>query len=163
MRFSLLMRSLALMASFVFSAGVLADVATTTFSVTARARASCLVSASDLNFGDYVPSTGDVDAQAAVTVRCTRGTSFQVALSGGATPGSSISQRLMASGVNTLQYNLFTNAARTSLWGDGTTGVQVAGTGNGLSIGSAQTLDIFGRLPDSVENQDAPPGATRIP
>jgi spore coat protein U-like protein len=112
-----------------------AAIATSTFNVTATVLKNCLVSSADLAFGNYTPNTG--------------------ALAGGA-----LAQRLLANGANTLQYNLFTSAALTTIFGDGTGGTgTIAGTGNGVAAASAQTVTVFGSLPDNTTNQNATPGA----
>jgi spore coat protein U-like protein len=69
-----------------------------------------------------------------------------------------LAQRLMASGVNTLQYNLFTTVGATTIFGDGTGGTGT-GSGTGAGVATAQNLTVFGQLPDSATNQAAVPGA----
>ncbi|HYM35068.1 MAG TPA: spore coat protein U domain-containing protein, partial [Steroidobacteraceae bacterium] len=62
----------------------------------------------------------------------------------------------MANGANTLQYNLFTTSGFTTIFGDGTGGTGTsAGTGNGVAVASAQTVTIYGSLPDNATNQNA--------
>jgi spore coat protein U-like protein len=129
-----------------------------TFNVQATVRANCAITATDLNFGDYLPSAGDVSVQSSLSVRCTNGTPYTVSLNAGSTTGGSITQRLMANGANRLQYNLYTDAARTTVWGDGTTGSRPAGTGSGLQPARAVDYPVYGLLPDSATNQDAPVG-----
>ena len=76
-------------------------------------------------------------------------------------PGSgSYATRTMKNGTNNLEYNLYTTNALTTVWGDGTasTGTR-GGTGTGLSAARDQTLTVFGSLPNSTANQDAPAGA----
>jgi len=137
-----------------------AATATSTFTVSATVLKNCLVSSANLGFGNYTPAGGALAASSAVTVRCTKTTPYTVALNAGTTTGGTMAQRLLANGVNTLQYNLYTTVAATTVWGDGTgASVTQAGTGNGVSVASAQTLTVFGALPDSTTNQDAPPGA----
>jgi spore coat protein U-like protein len=63
----------------------------------------------------------------------------------------------MASGTNTLQYNLYTTAALTTVFGDGTgaTGTD-AGTGTGMA--NALQYTVYGQLPDNAANQASIPG-----
>lgn len=130
---------------------------TTTFQVTATVLATCSVTAAALNFSNYTPGTGALTANTALNVRCTKNTPFTVALNAGTTTGGSLAQRLMANGANTLQYNLYTTAANTTVFGDGTGGSATqGGTGNGL--GSAVALTVYGQLPDNATNQNAAPG-----
>jgi spore coat protein U-like protein len=57
-----------------------------------------------------------------------------------------------------LQYNLYTTAALATIFGDGTGGTgTVAGTG--LGVASANSVQVFGQLPDNATNQAAVPGA----
>ncbi len=52
-----------------------------------------------------------------------------------------------------LTYTLYSNAGRTTTWGDGTTyGAQVSGTGSGAN----QSLTVYGRVPAS---QSPTPGS----
>lgn len=129
---------------------------TTTFGVSAVVNPNCLVSAQALNFGGYdgtAAKTGSSD----ITVRCSSGTTYDIALSTG---GGTFAQRLLAgSGANTLQYNLYTTVAANTVWGDGTLGTgTVSGLGAGMAIASAQTHTVFGQLPDNAANQAAPSG-----
>lgn len=131
---------------------------TTTFQVTATVLATCSVSAAALNFGSYTPGAGALTANTALNVRCTNNTPFTVALNVGSTTGGSMAQRLMADGANTLQYNLFTTVANTTVFGDGTGG-SATQTGTGTGLGSAVALTVYGQLPDTATNQDAAPGS----
>jgi spore coat protein U-like protein len=63
----------------------------------------------------------------------------------------------MTNGTDTLQYNLYTSGAFATLFGDGTTGSTMPGTGIGLA--TAVALTVFGSLPDSAANQAVSTGA----
>ena len=130
---------------------------TTTFGVSATVLKTCSVTANPLAFGSYTPGAGALAVNTAVNVRCTKGTTFTVALNGGTTAGGTITQRLMTNGTDTLQYNLYTTAAFATLFGDGTTGVTMPGTGTGLA--TAVALTVFGSLPDNAANQAVSTGA----
>ncbi len=145
----------------VLAAGV-ADAATTTttFAVTATMNATCSAAATALNFPAYTPGAGAVTATSTITLTCTNGSQPTVALNVGTTAGDAFTQRLMASGTNTLQYNLYTTAALGNVWGDGTgttKTVQVPAPSTGL--GTPQTLTVYGQLPDSTTNRNAVPGS----
>jgi spore coat protein U-like protein len=136
-----------------------AGTATATIAVSATVQSNCLVSTNPLAFGVYQPGGGNMAVNTTMSVRCTKGTLFTIALNAGTTTGGSLTQRLMVNGTNTLQYNLYTTAALTTVWGDGTSGsATVAGTGNGMAVGSAVTETVYGQLPDSAANQALPPG-----
>lgn len=93
-------------------------------------------------------STGQVSST------CTKNAPFSISLSAGQGVGASMSARKMTlnGGSQTLSYGLYTDAARSSPWGDGTGGT---GTVSGNGTGSAQTSTIYATLlaPASV-----PPG-----
>jgi spore coat protein U-like protein len=132
-----------------------ASPASTTFGVSASVAANCLVTASDIAFGNY-DGTAAKSASQDLKVRCTNGLPYTVKLSSG---GGTFAQRLLSSGSDSLQYNLFTEAGFTNIWGDGVgSTVSVPGTGAGMSIAKEQTHTIFGSLPNSATNQDAPVG-----
>ncbi len=132
----------------------------TTFTVTATVSATCTATATTLAFTAYTPGAGAVTGTSVITLKCTSGAQPTVALNVGTTAGGSFTTRLMASGANTLQYNLFTSTAYSTVWGDGTNSthtVQVATPSAGL--GSPQTLTVYGQLPDSATNKNAVPGS----
>lgn len=137
-----------------------AATATSTFNVTATVLKNCLVSSANLAFGSYTPNTGALTGNSNITVRCTKTTPYTVSLNAGTTTGGTLGQRLLANGANTLQYNLYTTAGLTTVFGDGTGGTATAaGTGNGVSVGNAVTHTVYGSLPDNATNQDATPGS----
>jgi spore coat protein U-like protein len=129
---------------------------TTTFNVNASVAANCLVSAGDLNFGSYV-GTAALTGTSAVSVRCTNGSGYTVSLSTGL---GSYATRLLSDGTNSLEYNLYTSAANTTVWGDGTnSSALVPGTGAGLALANAVTHTVYGTLPNNATNQAAPAGS----
>lgn len=151
---------MATLTSGVVFAGAATAATTSTFNVTATVLKNCLVSSANLAFGNYTPNTGALTGSSNITVRCTKTTPYTVSLNVGTTTGGTYAQRLLANGTNTLQYNLYTTAALTTIWGDGTGGTgTIAGTGNGVSASSAITHTVHGQLPDNAANQDAPPGS----
>ncbi|HUO20803.1 MAG TPA: spore coat U domain-containing protein, partial [Steroidobacteraceae bacterium] len=101
---------------------------------------------------------GALHADTTLSVRCSRGAAFTVAMDAGA-GGGTLAQRLMAQGAAHLQYNIYTSAARTTVWGDGSvSSAVVAGLGKGLASGQAIAETVYGVLPDSAANQQLPPG-----
>ena len=103
---------------------------------------SCSVSTTGISFGTYDPAstTDNKNNSGNVTITC--GTTYQT--SGGTTATISLSagngtfaQRVMKSGTNTLNYNVYTDSAYSVIWGD-------AGMGSGTSNNSwAGTFDNF--------------------
>ena len=123
---------------------------------------ACTVSTSPVAFGAYAPLSGAVDlATGNVAVRCTTTlgllVSFTIDLGTGSS--GSFTPRKMASGINRLDYNLYTSSAYTSIWGDGAGGTADVGSGDvGLSLASATTVNypVYGRIPASQKT--VPPG-----
>lgn len=115
-----------------------------TVAVSATLTSICAVNASTMPFGNIAASTPTLltNAGGNVNVTCSNTTAYAVALDKGAN-GATIALRKMNFGANFLNYQLFTDAAHTIIFGDGTTGVTVGGTGNGVS----QAIPIFGQVP----------------
>lgn len=73
-------------------------------------------------------------------------------------------QRAMSSGGNKLNYNLYTSSARTTIWGDGTSGTGVKDGSFyypaliGLGVKREETHYFYGRIP---ANQNVPAGEYR--
>ena len=136
-----------------------AATATNTFTVSATVLKACTVNATNINFGNYTPGAGPLTGNSTISVKCSKSTPYTVALNAGSTAGGSYAQRLMAYGAETLQYNLYTAATFATVFGDGTAGT-ATGAGAGAGLGAAaQTYTAYGRLVDSVANQNAAPNA----
>jgi spore coat protein U-like protein len=125
--------------------------ATTTLSVTATVFATCQLSTTSIDFGNY---SGSLLAPGAtpLTVTCTNTTSYDIGLDAGQASGATVTSRAMT-GPNsaTLNYQLFQDAAQTINWGN-TVGID---TVHGTSNGNAQTLNIY---PQILAGQTVPPG-----
>lgn len=116
--------------------------ASATFSVTANVQATCLVSVSDLAFGNYTGVA--IESTATITVICTNSTNYYVNIqTTGTFVGPCWSAHMTGPNANVLQYFIYREAARASCWGNTVNNDGVGGTGNG----SAQTLTVYGRLP----------------
>lgn len=121
-----------------------------TTSVTAAAE--CTLGVTDVTFGDYdVFTPNDTDITGSITVSCDSDTSLQVAL--GAGYGSFAARRLQNGGTGggaDLLYNLYLDASRLTIWGDGSPGTSLLG----LS-GLGGNYTIYGRVP---ARQNVPAG-----
>jgi spore coat protein U-like protein len=116
-------------------------------------------------FGVYdAVNPAPADSTGTMTVSCfnaapgDRGVNFTVGLSSG--NGTSPATRWLASGPNRLYYNLYRDAARVQVWGDGFNGSHlVSGTLRpGPGVGNAtrsSTHTVYGRIPPG---QDAASG-----
>jgi spore coat protein U-like protein len=135
------------------SAGVLLAIAgsahaatkTATFTVSASVASNCVISTNNLNLGAFDGAT-DLAQSADITVRCTNATPYEVELSTGAS--GSYGNRTLSNGTATLNYNLYTDAGHTLIWGDGTTGgtSSATGTGTGMALGQTKTHTVHGQL-----------------
>jgi spore coat protein U-like protein len=131
----------------------------------AAASADCTVSVGGVAFGlyDQLATTPD-DSTGSVTVTCVNTgpanttVNYSVALSTGAS--GAYSQRYMKAGTPALNYNLYRDAARTIVWGNGGGGTSlITGTltvGPGVGNGTRSTTHtVYGR---ATAQQDAAPG-----
>ncbi len=111
----------------------------------ARAQ-SCTISATSVNFGNYNVFNGSpLDSTGTITYRCNAAAAnITVALTRGAS--STYNPRLMYKGIEVLGYNLYRNAARTNIWGDGTSGTAIYSRANPPN-NSNVNLTVYGRLP----------------
>lgn len=116
---------------------------------------SCSVNTTPVAFGTYDPqSASPRDSDGSVLFTCggvVGGVvTYDVALGMGLN-STAFSPRKMSSGVNLLNYDIYTSSTRSSIWGDGTAGSQkVSGSITVLLVGgSMQELVVYGRIPGS--------------
>lgn len=146
MKKQLLKTTMIAAAGLLLANSALALEATTTFQVTATVADSCLVSATDLNFEAYdsVAATA-LDGTSTITVTCTAETPYTIGLdAGGGTPAATTRAMTGNDGASTqLDYELYTETNRTSVWGDigGTTVAQSALTGGPIDY------TVYGQIP----------------
>ncbi len=123
---------------------------TATFTVQATVISDCsIISAPNINFGNVGVMTANLDITSTLTVSCTPGTTYTLSLDGGSASGSTVANRLMAQGANTLQYQLYSDSGRTQVWGM-TPGTDTTG---GTGTGSNSVYTIYARMPP----QSTPP------
>jgi spore coat protein U-like protein len=155
---------MAVASTFALCAGSLggnsyATTATSNLSVTATVAANCSISAGTLAFGSYDPvvtnASAALNGSGTVNVTCTNGTSATITLGQGSNPAGGSTDaapaRQMANGANRLSYDLYSDAARTTVWGN------TAGTGLGhTGTGAAVALTVYGSVPGG---QNKPAGS----
>ncbi len=124
----------------------IASTATTTVTVTATVIDACTVDASPLSFGNYNGISGSMhDAVAVITPTCTAGTAYAIALCTGLGSGAShATRKLTGPDGASLNYSIYTNSSRTTVWGDGTGGTSVVAASG---VGLAQPVQLHGRVP----------------
>ena len=125
------------------------------FSEPAEAQFRCRVSVNPLAFGNYAPGnpvphdvTGNID------VRCMGRPGFFVATLSTGSSGT-YAQRQMLSGATPMAYNLYRNAARTLVWGDGTGGSLPIFRVKFRNGRQNYRLPVYGRIPPA---QSVSPG-----
>lgn len=116
------------------------------FTVSATVISSCNVSATTHDFGSTVAIASNVDATSTITAQCTNTTPYNIGLNAGTGTGATVAIRKMTSGGATINYSLYTNSARTTVWGNTVGTNTVAGTGSGV----AQNVTAFGRAPSQT-------------
>jgi spore coat protein U-like protein len=106
------------------------------------ARAVCTtISGSGLSFGAYMGATV-TNSAATITIGCTNSFQFSAGLNAGTGPGATVATRKMTSGANTLNYQMFKDAAHSSNWGNTLNTDANAGTTSGAST----ALTIYAQL-----------------
>jgi spore coat protein U-like protein len=137
-----------LVIAFTFATSVLAN--------PFAAQGACSLTSTSIAFGNYdVFSPAPLDTLGQIVFRCSnndRNVSISLDKGGAA----SFSSRRMLNGSNSLSYNLYMDAARTVIWGDGTSGTQNLFVQNPQPNNQDISVPIYGRIPSG---QGAPVGA----
>lgn len=121
-------------------------VATFNFGVVAQVDATCALTAGPLSFGSTGNLASAIQAAGSVSVNCPPNLAYTIALNAGQGSGATVAERKMTrvSGSETLSYRLYSDAARTMLWGDGSNGTSTVAD---MGSGSVQTRTVYGTLP----------------
>jgi spore coat protein U-like protein len=114
---------------------------------------TCTASATAVNFGAYHPQSATaLDSSGTVTLQCAAHPvalllGYTIALSAGSS--GSLASRQLRAGAAVLQYQLYTNAARTTPWGDGSGSTQLVAGGLTLGLLTAANVPhtVYGRMP----------------
>jgi spore coat protein U-like protein len=110
------------------------------------AHSACIVATSPLSFGVYnVFASTPLDSTGSLTYLCTPpSVSIRISLDRGG--AATFNPRRMLKGSELLSYNLYLNAARTTIWGDGTGGSQEF-TDHSPPFNRSVVVPIYGRIP----------------
>jgi spore coat protein U-like protein len=114
---------------------------------------ACRVSVSDLDFGSYTSnSTTPVLGQTNLVLQCGSGTTAEIALDAGTSPGGNTSRRNMRQDVGNdrMDYDLFQDAGRTVHWGDRSGN----DTKEVLTADAPLTVPIYGEIPGGQRVRD---------
>src|ERR1044072_4324088 len=130
----------ALAACFVFPWAAASHAASTTSTITA----TCTInSSSTLNFGTLGVLASSTDQTSTIQVTCTNTTPYNIGLDAGTGSGATVAVRKLTSGGATVNYTLYSDSGRTTVWGNTVSTDTVAATGSG----SAQSYTVYGRIP----------------
>ncbi|MGO4703465.1 Csu type fimbrial protein [Dyella sp. 2RAB6] len=127
------------------------------FTVSATVTNNCNISATNLSFGTAGVIGAGINAASSLSVTCTNSDAWRISLNGGGS--GNVAARVMqrTGGGGAVNYQLYTDSARTLAWGDGTGGTtRATGTGSGL----AQAVSIYGRVPPQTTPQPGSYGDT---
>jgi spore coat protein U-like protein len=125
------------------SSSALAATATGSFNVQVIIQETCVVASpasTTLDFGTQTLLNANIDAATTIQVQCTNGTDYDVSLDNG--QNASRRMRLGAT-ANYVDYELYTNATRTTVWPTAAGTAPYPYTANG----SAQNISVYGRIP----------------
>lgn len=101
----------------------------------------CTVSAQSINFGSYdVFSHLNLESTGNINISCDSTASYSISLSSG---NGTFSDRTLNFSTYLLSYNLFIDAARTMIWGDGSGGTSAV---SGMASTTADHI-VYGRIP----------------
>ncbi|WP_426701654.1 Csu type fimbrial protein [Rhodanobacter sp. Col0626] len=108
---------------------------------TPLAAAGCSLAATGVAFGNYdFLSPTDLEGVGNIQVQCDAVASYTITLSQGY---GLFDARRMMSGAHQLSYNLYSDAARTIIWGDGIDGITQVVGGND----AGQTYPVYAKAP----------------
>lgn len=121
---------------------------TATFQVSLTVQSDCSISASALPFGTATSTlaTTALTHSTSLSVTCSTGTNYSIALDKGSVAASTVLARLLAgtgSNTQTVGYQLYSDSDATTVWGDATGGTPLTGVGTG----SAVTIPVYGVVP----------------
>jgi spore coat protein U-like protein len=114
------------------------------------ARAVCQINLSTLNFGNYDPlETSPVDSVGDLTYFCSQPVPIVTITIDRSGAGNALNRRLVnhsGQDADALLYNIYLDAARTAIWGDGTRGSQIWSAPN-PAVRTRINVPIYGRIP----------------
>jgi spore coat protein U domain-containing protein, fimbrial subunit CupE1/2/3/6 len=145
-------RILLAVAALSLSAPAFAGSHGTTFNVSSDVVANCSIQATDLDFGNYDPvvanKTTALDVNTSVNVLCTKGAAgVTVGLNLGSHTSAGSRFMLDAVSSDTLQYELYSDSAGGTVWGNAGAGLVAWATFGPIGAGAGVSKTIYGRIP----------------
>ena len=139
-----------------FGATASAATATANLGVSATVTNNCTISTAAVAFGSYDPvvahASTDLDSTGTVTVACTKGSTATVGLGLGSNASGS-TRRMSDGGTNYLDYELYQDNGRTTVWGNAGGSLYSPGAAPSKA---ARNFTVYGRV---NSNQDVPAGS----
>ena len=141
--------------SYIVVSPVAAGTQTASLAISASVANNCTISTAPVAFGSYDPvvthASANLDAAGTVTIACTKGSVTPVDLNLGSNASGSV-RRMSDGGTNYLNYELYQDSGRTTVWGAGASGyTPVAATSK-----AGRDFTVFARVPSG---QDVPAGS----
>lgn len=111
-----------------------------------------------MSFGSYnVFASGPLDTTSTITGTCTIIGSYNITVTLSTGSSGSYTPRAMTNGTDQLQYNIYTDSARTQIFGNGTGGTSDLTLSGPFAFGTyTQTVTLYGRI---FAGQNVPAGA----
>ncbi len=110
---------------------------------------SCTVAVGAIGFGNFNPfQPAPININSQLSIQCNALSpivNYSIALSTGL--GGGFNPRQMLSGLNTLNYNLYTAANLVTIWGDGTGGTGVISANLATCLLAPCLYTVYGQLP----------------
>ncbi|MCU6243785.1 spore coat U domain-containing protein [Enterobacter kobei] len=115
----------------------------TSFAVKLTVTSTCdinTVPATDIEFGSHSSTSTNINSTGSLTVNCTIGTPYTIALDSGVNNNGSIRRMAGQDSFNSgvyVPYELYKNSARTEVWNDG------SGTYAGTGTGANESVPVY--------------------
>src|SRR5215472_9697629 len=110
------------------------------------AHAACSLTSTTILFGSYdIFNSAPLDTLGQIIFRCGN-SDHNISISLDKGGAATFDPRRMLNGASTLNYNLYLDAARTTIWGDGTGGTQNFFVGNPANNQDV-SIPLYGRIP----------------
>jgi spore coat protein U-like protein len=142
--------TVASLAAFMLGGPVHAATRSANLSVSASVAANCTITTTPLNFGGYDPveanSATPLDGTGAVNIACTKGSVTPISLDLGLNASGTTRRMTDGSGAY-LQYELYSDSGRTTVWGDGGPGHGAKYTPAAAPSKAQRSFTVYGRVP----------------
>ena len=129
-----------------------ASTGTFAFTVTAPVVNNCTIATTNVAFSAASGLSTALTTTGSLSVTCTNNDAYRISLNAGGS-GNVAARRMQSALGNNVNYQLYTDAARTVVWGDGTGGTAMY---TAVGTGLAQTVPVYGLVPTQTT---PPPGS----